>query len=314
MRSASVTGLKSSRCAFFFSASKSSPALLKSSTATSALDPSFDGGCTAAGSGRTMSIIVAGVRVLDRGPAVRGGRRLVNDEHPERPAAGRLLELVGPPAVVGHRLAVEPAAEIGLEIGIVDEHERDLAAQIDPLEVVPLPLGRRHAVADEDERRRGDGDACRRQMRCADGDVVALPQRPVRATGRDADGDRAGVGLRQRNVLRPGTPATSVRRAARLQAERLELSGDVVHGLWFRPPSPARVPRTRPTRAPSRARSCGLDRPRWLVLTPGAAARPARGPAGGERSDVGHWSRRSPQNAGSPTTKSACQSAPRTAG
>ncbi|MNQ97596.1 hypothetical protein D3C85_1132520 [compost metagenome] len=45
----------------------------------------------------------------------------------------------------------------GAEIGIVDQNQHDLAAQIDALVVVPAALGRIDAVADEDQRGVGQG-------------------------------------------------------------------------------------------------------------------------------------------------------------
>jgi hypothetical protein len=75
----------------------------------------------------------------------------------------RLPRTVGPAAIIGHRLPAEGAgdriARRSLEIGIVDQEDGDLAGQVDALEVVPLPLGRGDAVADEHHRRVLDAGA-----------------------------------------------------------------------------------------------------------------------------------------------------------
>ena len=89
-------------------------------------------------------IILAGRR-LDRVPAIAGALGLVDDERADRAAPRRLLELVGPAAIIGHRPAAEPAgdrlARRRLEIGIVDQEDGDLAVQIDVAEIVPLRSG-----------------------------------------------------------------------------------------------------------------------------------------------------------------------------
>ena len=122
--------------------------------------------------------------------------------------------------------------EIRLEVGIVDEDERDRATQIDALEIVPLALRRRHAEADEDERRLVHRHALGGQMSGADRDILSLAQQPAGLAGHDAHGDRSrGIGLGERHVLRPRTAALSIRRSARLQAGSLELLDDVVDGL-----------------------------------------------------------------------------------
>ena len=57
------------------------------------------------------------------------------------------LELVGPTAVVRHRLAAEE--RLVLQRRVADEHDDDLAADIDPLVIVPVVLRRDDTIADE---------------------------------------------------------------------------------------------------------------------------------------------------------------------
>ena len=69
----------------------------------------------------------------------------MDDQRADGAAPGGFLELVGPAAVIGH-----PAAELagdrlawgGLEIGIVDQEDGDLAVQIDAFVIVPAAFGR----------------------------------------------------------------------------------------------------------------------------------------------------------------------------
>ena len=88
-------------------------------------------------------------------PAVTGSRGLVDDQRADRAPARSLLVLVGPARVVGGRVPAEPTTHRivrpRLEVGIVDQEDRDLALQVDALVVVPAALRRRDPVADEHE-------------------------------------------------------------------------------------------------------------------------------------------------------------------
>ena len=90
-------------------------------------------------------------------PAVGRALGVVDDQDAGGAELGRLLVLVGPPAVVGHVLAVEDAA--GAVARLVDLDEQDLAREIDAFHVVPAPLGRLDEIAAIDElaRRFGRG-------------------------------------------------------------------------------------------------------------------------------------------------------------
>ena len=80
----------------------------------------------------------------------------MDDQHARGAAPRGFLIFVGPAAVIGHRLAAEIAFP-ALEIGVVDEHDEHLALDVVALEIVPVALGRGHAVADEDQRARWRG-------------------------------------------------------------------------------------------------------------------------------------------------------------
>src|SRR5438445_13635518 len=75
----------------------------------------------------------------------------MDDDHAGRATACRFFEFVGPAAVIGHRLAAE-IAFAALEIGVVDEHDEDLAADVLALQVIPVAFGSRHSVTDKDQR------------------------------------------------------------------------------------------------------------------------------------------------------------------
>src|SRR5688500_7405820 len=88
------------------------------------------------------------VRIGDlyRSPSIREGSELVHGETSGAALSRGLLVRVGPPTVVGHGLAAEVTLA-RLEVGIVDEDDSHLAAEILALEVVPVALGRADAVA-----------------------------------------------------------------------------------------------------------------------------------------------------------------------
>ena len=80
----------------------------------------------------------------------------MDDEHSGGAKLRRLVVLVGPAAVVRHRIAAEHLRvqcvrlrRIERDRRIVHEHDERLAFDVESLEVIPLELGRLHAVADE---------------------------------------------------------------------------------------------------------------------------------------------------------------------
>ena len=98
--------------------------------------------------------------VPDDAPVIGRRRRVVDDDRRRRALARGLLELVGPAAVVGHRLAAEQRLVAGDEARVVDQDQRRLAVHVDAGVVVPAVFGRVDAVADEHDlaardRRRG---------------------------------------------------------------------------------------------------------------------------------------------------------------
>jgi hypothetical protein len=71
----------------------------------------------------------------------------VDDEARPHPAAGGLLELVGPPAVVSERPAAEELRVVRRRL--VGEQDDDLVLDVDPRVVVPAELRGGDPVADE---------------------------------------------------------------------------------------------------------------------------------------------------------------------
>jgi hypothetical protein len=148
-----------------------------------------------------------GVGILDRGPAVGGRLGFVHDQQARETLAGGLLVLVGPPAVVGHGLAAEGALP-RFEVGVVDQDHAHLAAKVGAFEVVPVPLGRLDAVADEDQGRVLDDDAVASLQTGADGDLLALGEGLASSPDREGCGRLAhDVRLEQRDILGPGPVA-----------------------------------------------------------------------------------------------------------
>ena len=141
---------------------------------------------------------------------------MTND--PAAPHLGGDLVLVGPPAVVGHRLAAEHV----VEGRVVDQEQQDLARHVDAREVVPVVFGRDRAVAHEDElpvdRHLVDhvlrpGDVVRARL---EGPGLA----PGRAHLEGVPGGRCDPD--QRHVLHPGPIGV-----ARRETDRLELLGEI---------------------------------------------------------------------------------------
>ena len=141
-------------------------------------DPALDGRATGVAVLR-LEVELLGHLPLHHRERVAGRLRLVDDEHTRGPRLLAHLVLVGPPAVVGHRLAaehgrVEPAGRLRVLDGrIADEHHHRLAAKVDALVVVPLELGGLDAVADEHEIGRVERDALGDPFRPRD--VVVVP-------------------------------------------------------------------------------------------------------------------------------------------
>ena len=172
-----------------------------------------------------------GVRVLHRRPAIGGRIGLMDHQEADGAPARGFLVLVGPAAVIGHGLAAEVALA-GLEVGVIDQHQADLPLHVDALEVVPVPLGRGHAIAKEDDGRVLHGQAADPRLGCADGNLLALGPGLGLSGGSDAHGDRAlGVEPGQGHVLGPGPGPVLLQVAARLEAEACELLDQVGHGL-----------------------------------------------------------------------------------
>ena len=194
----SGTGLKSRVRACFFSASKSWPAIFRIALAVSSVThPSIaDTPHVLVGRDEVEFLAQVALHDLER---VTGGAFLVHDQDAGGAAPRALLELVGPAAVIRHRLAVEDLVVELRGIGgvghlrVVHEHDDGLALDVDALEVVPVELGRGHAVAGKDHLgvadRRAVGDVL------GPGDDLVLPLEGLRGPGA-GDGQRPRVGRR----------------------------------------------------------------------------------------------------------------------
>ena len=203
-------------------------------------DPRLDGDA------RGVAVPLGDVEVLaapapddDReGIARRTG--LVDDERRRGPLGRGDLIFVRPAAVIGHRLPLEHRRVelLGMRrVGdgrVVDEHHDRLAADVDPLVVVPAVLRRDDAVADEDDLGVLDLDLRRRPPR--DGDPV-LGRLEVDRCATDCDRPRRRLGPEpdQRDVLEIRPVGV-----ARLQPHRPELLDEVRDRLLLpRGPRPA---------------------------------------------------------------------------
>ena len=163
--------------------------------------------------------LFAGSRRLEDLERVTGGRRRVNDQGPRRALARRALVLVGPAAVIEPAFAGE---KLVVPVGIVVEHQEDLALEVDAFVIVPTVLRRLNAVADEDHLsvadlrpRRVDARRQRETPRVGQGDLR-------RATGELPRRRRLRGDADHRERLLPRAPGTSG-----LEACSLELGGEV---------------------------------------------------------------------------------------
>ena len=116
--------------------------------------------------------LLAGVGVLHDVPAVAGEVGAVDDERADGSLPRGLLELVGPAAVVGERLAAEELRVVRWRVA--DDAEDDLAFHIDARVVVPAELRRDDSVADEDDGSVDVGDLS--ELAVVDGVVVGVGQ------------------------------------------------------------------------------------------------------------------------------------------
>src|SRR5690606_25666168 len=170
-------------------------------------------------------VLRAGPGIAHHVPAVGRTRGVVDDQRRGRALARGLLELVGPAAVVGHPLAFEQALVVGVEAGVVDQHDHGLALDVYAGVVVPVLLGGIHAVADEHQRAVLDAGVWLAGAG-ADHHVVAERERARVAGDGELDrGGRVGRGLDHRHVLEP------LAVVARLQADALHLRTDVLDRL-----------------------------------------------------------------------------------
>jgi hypothetical protein len=156
-------------------------------------------------------------------PAIAGAFGFVDDDGADRAPPCRFLELVGPAAIIGHRLAAELARDrlsrFGFEIGIVNQEQRDLAPQVDALEIVPAAFRRVDSEADEDDRCVGDP----RPVRVSHGAEVDV-------LGKAERGGRRSLAHRHLRGLKPGPDERDGLGPAAILASRLEAGGSELLG------------------------------------------------------------------------------------
>ena len=94
----------------------------------------------------------------DHAPRIAGRFIIIDDQRRSRALAQRFLIFVGIAAIIGDRAAVERPGGLAHRrrppVRIIDQHQHRLAAHIDAGVIVPAPLRRDDAVADEDDVRR----------------------------------------------------------------------------------------------------------------------------------------------------------------
>ena len=165
---------------------------------------------------------------LDHVPAVGGGCGVVNDDRTRGTLSCGFLVFIGPASVEGHRLAVEGAGQVlaGI-IGVVDEDHRGLAAHVDALVIVPVALGRVHAVADEHQLAVGQCGSRILAIGHADPFVAELERHGFALASHRQGGEILAGDLDQRHLLHPGAVV------ARLQPGLGEALAEQRHGLFL---------------------------------------------------------------------------------
>ena len=189
---------------------------------------------------RTGDVIALAGRGNHCGPAIARALGLVDDQGGDRAPSYGFLELVGPTRIIGRgppsELAGHRIRRRRLEVGIIDQENGDLAAQVDALVVIPAALRCRDAVADEDHGRVLHGDPVYRQEG-NDRDVAPGSQdRLALGPGDREAAVRRQLGPDQGNGLEEASPW-----AGRLQAHLPEGGLKVGQGLRL----------ARPTRCPA---------------------------------------------------------------
>ena len=185
--------------------------------------------------GSTNNVVILALIGRDSAPAIARATCVVDDQRRHRATPRGLVIFVGPATVIGHAFAAEAPERIvardRLEIGIVDQEDRDLPLQVDTLEIIPLRLGRSHPVPHEHHRCARDVDPrC-----CTDGGEVQVRRtdKPhALATGGDQFGGAfAQPRMDQRHLLHPRAAGS-----AGLQAKRLEALDEILDrfGLAWR--------------------------------------------------------------------------------
>ena len=163
--------------------------------------------------------LLAGPGAAHHLPRIPRRAGLVDDKRPERTHRGGFFELVGPAAVVGHRLP----AEVVLARRIVHQDHQDLPGEIGVAEVVPPVLRRLDPVADEEQLSPGlDG----RRHSPGPGHEVERRRPGAARIRRGLHG--GGGAADERHRLEPAAVGVP-----RFESEFLEHSGQVGDRLFF---------------------------------------------------------------------------------
>ncbi len=112
--------------------------------------PRFDAERRRSGN-RRQRILRSGPRGLHHLPGISGRLVGVNQQRACRSLTRRFLELVGPAAIVGERLAAEQIRFVRRRGRIVHHDQHPLALDVSALVVIPLLFRRHDAVADKDD-------------------------------------------------------------------------------------------------------------------------------------------------------------------
>ena len=180
-------------------------------------DPTLDLQPVYVAAGRPQIELLARPGAAHHLPRIAGRPGLVDDQRAVRAHGGGLFELVGPAAVVGHRVATE----VVLPRRVVHQRHQDLAGEVGVPEVVPAVFGRLDSVTHE-EQLPGGADLGHHPLRPGDEIHRRLPVAAGIRGALHRDGGRTHEGYR----LDPRSV-----RVAGLESEFLEGAGQISDGL-----------------------------------------------------------------------------------
>ena len=206
---------------------------------------------------RRQRVLGAGPRRLDDLPRVGGRFVGVDEQRAGRALPRRLLELVGPAAVVGQRLAAEQGRLVGRRRRVVDHHQHPLPLHVDAGVVVPFLLGGDDAVADEHHL------AAHRDLGVLDAregdDVVTVLVGAAGHAQREAAIDHR---FDDRHLLEVGAAVAGRRESGQGQLRRQVLGGQFATARRRRPPFEQVVRQVADVRGNRRGGDLGFGRTR----------------------------------------------------